>query len=291
MKKDRRRAWWILFLLLAIALGILAIYYYSIEKIPEKTPIQVSEKKPSPKTEEVLQTVMEIPPKSEETNQIIESSEKTFHTQEDPCKLSEDQLSEFFDYLNTRNYIQSTEEGLNTYDRFKEWIKKLSAQPPTPSGEGLDKDIMFRNVFHFFRVLDPKDIRLIKRIMNNEADTMEMNLEMLYTWLMLGDRCPDDEGIRPPFDLTYLYAGYLLNTLGGRAYLLRRSSEMRLLGRYYCALIIHEADKKGKNHYGIDISPEIDSLLKDISRYPDFRFQGNYIDQLTKIQEYYSRKR
>jgi hypothetical protein len=56
-------------------------------------------------------------------------------------------------------------------------------------------------------------------------------------------------------------------------------------------LIIDEAEKKGKNSYGIDIFPEITRVLKEMNIYPEFHFQKEYIHQLSKIQDYYLQKR
>jgi len=95
--------------------------------------------------------------------------------------------------------------------------------------------------------LDGVDIIILKEVLRNEADTLEINMELFYNWLMLGDRCPDNENIRPDQEVIYRYAGYFLNTIGGRAYLFRRPVTLRLLISYYCLRIIHEADKSGLN--------------------------------------------
>ena len=60
---------------------------------------------------------------------------------------------------------------------------------------------------------------------------------------------------------------------------------------YYSILIIHDADKKGKNNYGIDIFPEIEPLTKEIGIFPDFRFRNEYISRLMEIKNYYAEKR
>jgi hypothetical protein len=155
----------------------------------------------------------------------------------------------------------------------------------------MDPRIMTKNIFHFFRALDKNDLRFLKEIMRNEADTLDMNLDVFYKWFTLGDQCRDPEGLRPSLDVLYQYAGFFLNAIGGRAYLFRRPSEVRLLVTYYCLLIVHEADKRGKNSYGIDIFPEIEPLAREISFYPDFHFQNEYILQLTSLQNYYLNKR
>ena len=120
---------------------------------------------------------------------------------------------------------------------------------------------------------------------------MEISLEMFYRWLTLGDRCPDPENIRPSTTVLYQYAGFFINTTGGRAYLFRRPSGLRLLVSYYCVLIVHEANKKGRNRCGIDIFPLIKPLKNEIRYYPDFQFQEEYIAQLGQIEDYYRKKR
>nr|NIR13583.1 hypothetical protein [Desulfobacterales bacterium] len=180
---------------------------------------------------------------------------------------------------------------MDSYERFKGVMMKLSSEPPVPAGENMDTLIMTRNIYHFYRLLENEDIRLIREIMRNEADSLELNLDIFYKWLMLGDQCPDPEKTRPSLEVLYQYAGFFLNTIGGRAYLYRRPLNVRLLISYYSLLIVHEADKKGKNSYGIDVFPEITPLAREISLYPDFHFQNEYILQLTQLQNYYLKKR
>ena len=89
----------------------------------------------------------------------------------------------------------------------------------------------------------------------------------------------------------YPYAGYLINSIGGRAYLFRRSPAFRLLVSYYCLLIVHEADKTGKNSYGIDIYPQVQMLREEMSYYNDFLFQKTYLDKLDDLSNYYAERR
>jgi hypothetical protein len=56
-------------------------------------------------------------------------------------------------------------------------------------------------------------------------------------------------------------------------------------------LIVHEADKNGKNNYGIDIFPFITPLREEITIYPDFQFQQEYIDKLNQLENLYKEKR
>lgn len=313
-KRGKRRIWSrLIFLLVLVAAG-LAGYFLLLEKDRAEKRAEeekVAEKKAEEnraqqsEAEEKMASVREGAPSQKEglpqmgvKKPIIKEPVLTGELEaqrppenEDYCSKIENGVQEFFSYLNNEKYIQNLEASMDTYDRFKRVMTKLSSQPPIPAGEGMDSIIMTRNIYHFYRVLDKNDRRLIKEIMRNEADSLEMNLDMFYKWLMLGERCPEPEETRPSLDSLYQYAGFFLNTIGGRAYLFRRPLHVRLLVSYYALLIVHEADKRGKNSYGIDIFPEISSLAREISLYPDFHFQNDYIHQLTELQNYYLARR
>lgn len=207
------------------------------------------------------------------------------------CALIDEYVADFFAYLNTKKYIKRLDLKTNTYSKFKQILKRLVSQPPLPAGEGIHPAIMLKNIYYFSRALDRKDLRLFKGVVVNERDNMELNLEMFYRWLMLGNSCPNPGGVRPPFDVMYRYAGFFLNSTGGRAYLFRRSVTLRLLASYYCLLIVHQADRLGKNSYGVNILPYIQPLKDEISNYPDFEFQDQYISTLTRLEDYYLQKR
>ncbi|UCF57532.1 MAG: hypothetical protein JSW15_03435 [Deltaproteobacteria bacterium] len=293
-KRGRRRIWpWLFILLVLVAAGLVG-YFILLErereeKKAEEKRASVREVAPTQK-ESVPQIGVETPVKEEPTlaEEVIA---KRPPDKEDYCSKIENGVQDFFRYLNKEKYIQHLKTDMDTYDRFKSVIMKLSSQPPIPAGEGMDSIIITRNIYHFYRLLDKNDLRLIREIMRNEADSLEIQLDLFYKWLMLGDRCPDPEETRPPLDVLYQYAGFFLNTIGGRAYLFRRPPHFRLLVSYYSLLIIHEADKRGKNRYGIDIFPEITPLAREMSIYPDFHFQNEYIHQLTELQNYYLTKR
>lgn len=211
--------------------------------------------------------------------------------EEPDCKQIEDDVEGFFDYLDQKKYVQHLGSGPDAYARFKRIIKRLAAEPPIPAGEGIDPRIIIQNVYYLYRILDRTDIRLIKDVVVNEKDTMEFNLYMFYKWLTLGGRCPDNGDLRPSLKVLYHYAGFFLNTIGGRAYLFRRLEGLRLLVSYYSVLIVHEADREGKNYYGIDVFPFIDPLKQEINYYPNFEFQSEYIDRLNEVEDYYLQRR
>ena len=89
----------------------------------------------------------------------------------------------------------------------------------------------------------------------------------------------------------YRYAGFFLNTTGGRGCLYRRTPSLRILISYYSLLIVNWADRAGKNYYGIDAVPTLETLQQEILRYPDLRLQQEYLDTLGGLERYYAARR
>ncbi len=226
------------------------------------------------------------------TDQGRKDLEKTTDPRETRyCSLINGHVIDFFQYLDTKKYMQPLDPGETSYTRFKQIIERLAAQPPIPAGEGVDPAVMVKNIYFFCRALDRKDLRLIRRVVADDQDALEDNMGMFYQWLMLGSRCVDPEHVRPSFDALYQYAGFFLNTTGGRAYMFRRGLKLRLLVTYYSVQIIYQADKAGKNTYGINVLPTIKPLMAEMRHYPDMFYKDRYLDTLTKIQSFYSGRR
>jgi hypothetical protein len=85
----------------------------------------------------------------------------------------------------------------------------------------------------------------------------------------------------------YDYAGYVLNTLGGRSYVLRRESKMRMLVKYYAILIVDRANDEKYNRYGIDVRPYIDYLFYDIANQKGLTYRERYLTRLTVLRDKY----
>lgn len=207
------------------------------------------------------------------------------------CTLIDRQISGFFESLDRRPYFRQFNLETDAYGFFARVVKRLSARPPQPAGEGIRPAMLIANVYFFSRALDLKDIRVIKAVIGNEGDALEYDLETFYRWLMLGKHCPDPADVRPPFDVTYRYAGFFLNTTGGRSYLFRRPLRSRILVSYYCLLIVYQADRLGMNSYGIDVVPYLKPLKEEIAHHPELEFQDQYLRTLNRIADYYRLKR
>ncbi len=284
-RRAKERLWVRISMVLIAVVAVLAGYFLGLEQSHRENEKMPREKESSRQAEKDVQKNDQQPVFAAEIRQP-----KSMEPQE-YCARMESDIRDFFKYLDQKNYIQHLNERIDTYAEFKRILKKLSSSLPVPAGEGIDPTLMTKNIFYLFRVLNKSEMRLIKEITLNESETLELNLDMFYRWLDLGNQCPDPGEVRPSFDVLYHYSGFLLNTIGGRAYLSRRAMAVRILLSYYSLLIVHEADKKGRNIYGIDVFPHIAPLSAEMAIYPDLRLRNEYLQTLNNMENYYLQKR
>jgi hypothetical protein len=286
----------LLLLVIALIAGGLLVFYYTYfgSKSKKQPTFQEEEKirseelaKSSPETKDMLAQSQPLSASQERLEGVESKAMKV----EDECQKMEKDLHEFFTYLDTKDYIRELRIEGGTFNYFIKIIRALSLDPPIPAGEGLNYDMIINNIYHFYRALELKDLTLIKLILKNEADTMEINLALFYKWLMSNDECGQKEGIPPALDTLYRYAGFLVNSIGGRSYLFRRETRLRLLLYYYSLLIIHEADKKKMNNFGVNITPFLEPLAEEIENYQFLYFRKEYAGRLINLKDYYLKKR
>ena len=221
----------------------------------------------------------------------IESEPPPHEHADGSCEAIESEVQELFSDLDRKAYIADLNLESGTYDRFRDVAAALAGRPPVPAGEGLNPMVLLENVYHLYRSLNITDIRLIERVLRNERDDMEIYMQILYRWLDSDDRCDGDTDVRPSENTVYLYAGYFLNTTGGRAVMFRRDPIFRILISYYCLVAIHEADRDRRNIYGIDILPFIEPLREEIEYHPGLLFRDQYLSRLADMIRYYREKR
>ncbi len=192
-------------------------------------------------------------------------------------------VEQFFDYLDRQDYIKAYKLEEGSYQHFLWLVSKLSSHPPVVSGEMNDLYILRCNMAHFYRVMGKKNVLLIKDILSNERKTIEPVIEMLYEWGLRETANKSGEIKASAGDL-YEYAAFFLNTVSGRAYLLRRKSGIRMLLTYYSILTIDRADRESLNHCGVDIIPHVNLLIDDISRYSGLAHKDKYLERLDSIR-------
>jgi hypothetical protein len=206
------------------------------------------------------------------------------------CEELERQLLAFFAYLDAQPYVQSyaLEEG--TAGLFTQMVRALAEAPPVVTGEMMDLSSLLNNVAHFYRVLGKKPVKLVTEIMAREPQILEPVMANLFAWLSACDRCEEiiTECVSP--EVLYQYAGFFLNTLGGKGYLLRRDSKIRILTTYYAVLLLDKANDETLNQDGIDIRPHIDFAFYDITSQRGLIYQRKYLGKLQDLRDKYHMK-
>ncbi|GAB4343745.1 MAG: hypothetical protein Kow0089_19740 [Desulfobulbaceae bacterium] len=203
------------------------------------------------------------------------------------CRALAGQIHEFFTHLDSTDYIARFDLQAPSQDYFIALAEKLLQNPPVVSRESDDLYTILKNMAHFFRVIGKDNIILIKTILDRERDKIEDVAAEFYQWTDW-ENC-DDERLRfsPSLAEMYEYAGFFLNTMGGRSYLFRRDSRSRLLVNYYSVLLIEKANRKGINRYGIDITQIIPQLIQEIDSSNQLIYKENYIESLEAVLERY----
>jgi hypothetical protein len=85
------------------------------------------------------------------------------------------------------------------------------------------------------------------------------------------------------------YAAFFLNTMGGRLYLFRRDSTLRMLVTYYAIITIDRANRLGNGGHGIDLNPAILSLIEEVENGGNrLRQRDECLDVLYDLQEKYN---
>jgi hypothetical protein len=197
-------------------------------------------------------------------------------------------IGQFFAYLDEKDYIKAYGLDKGTLQLFQSMADRLAQQPPTVSAELKDPFLLIRNVAHFYRVLGKRDLLMARDVIVNEAEIAEPVGAIFFEWSL--PEGPPQEGIegRPSLSTLYEYAGFFLNSVGGRSYLLRRDSRIRILTTYYCVLIVDRANREEANRHGIDIRPHIASVAEEIRNQRGLVYQKEYLDTLAGLQEKYA---
>jgi hypothetical protein len=246
-----------------------------------------------PEDKEIVEQVEISPPGEMEpkTLNLTPEEAKLSAVSQDECHQTADKIHLFFEHLDDQNYIYRYSLKGSSLDHFRGIINKLIANPPIVVRETDDLFAILNNMAHFFRILGPKDILLIKDVLTHERELVEPTMALLYKWSEIEQDCSDaDIDIDLPLPGLYEYAGYFINTLGGQSYLFRREHYLRILIRYYSTLIIDRANSMDVNRYGIDIRYIIDSLISEIQESSALANRQEYLENLLMLQENYQAK-
>lgn len=205
----------------------------------------------------------------------------------DVCKEHRARLHYLFSYLDKKAYIQSRQLPGGSMHYLKGVGERLLDVPPSVPLETDSLLKILRNRAHFYRTLGKKDTLLLRDILKNEDDMAESLFAALYQSFTLRKRCSaDDVMFDVPLEKLYPYAVFFLDTLGGSSYLMRRDLRTRILARYYCILVIDQANRNKRNRLGLNIIPHRDMLMRDIKN-ANLTGKEKYLKTLREIRSRY----
>jgi hypothetical protein len=204
------------------------------------------------------------------------------------CRKMAAPIEEFFTTLDERPYMVefNLPEPSDIY--FPKLMQRLADNPPLVTGETDDLYTILKNTAHFFRIIGKDNILIIKGILDREKPTFEQIIANFYVLLDDPDCLEKQFNLSISKDSLYHYAGFFLDTMGGRLYLFRRDSMSRMVVNYYAVLIIDRANREGRNKYGIDLGGPIDALIDEIeSSNIELSYREQYLDDLYDLKERY----
>ena len=253
------------------------------------TPADISTQKTpeSQKPEQVLEEDSPLPDLSSDAEETKPVNGPQELTPQQKCDQLSEKLLPFFNNLDSEPYIKEFQLNQPILQYFNELTTKLLANPPVVTRESDDLYTILTNMAHFFRIIGPRNILLLKGILDRERDKIEDVAAELYEWTIVGRCTGDTFKMNAPLDQVYEYAGFFLNTMGGRSYLFRRDSRSRLLVNYYAILIVDRANKENMNRHGLDIREIIPRLIEEIEATNQLIYKEDYIDRLLDLQEKY----
>ncbi|MFC1494748.1 hypothetical protein ACFL6W_05665 [Thermodesulfobacteriota bacterium] len=199
----------------------------------------------------------------------------------------ERRIASFFLRLDEQGYIKQYELKGSSYGEYEALIEKLSLKTPLIVNETESLYNMFLNIAHFYRTLGKNRLTMVRDVLINEHDIIESTMRDFYLWYTYDYGGEKKIKGRPSTEVLYEYAGFFLNTIGGRNYLMRRDSKLRILTAYYSILFLDKANDLKKNPHGIDIRPHLRMLLNDVSTYTGFKYKFEYIKQINGLKKKY----
>lgn len=203
-----------------------------------------------------------------------------------PCLEATASLDLFFGYLDEQEYIQKYQFPQSSKEIVSNLINILLESPPPINGEPLNSTDIIRNSAHIYRTLGTQNLTLLLKIIDNEADLMEETCGSFHQWINISTQCLNHTyPLRPTLDKLYEYAAFFLQTTGGKAYLARRESSLRLLAQYYSVLIIHQAGQRGLNKYDINLTPLLPHLIGELEESDELAGKTSYLTFLYDIRE------
>lgn len=204
------------------------------------------------------------------------------------CEPALTTIQNFYTHLDGQEYLKPYQMDKPSERYFSDLLQKVVDNPPIVTGETDDLFNILKNTAHFFRIVGKKNIFILKAILDREKDSFEKVLADFYKLTSRPECLQERFNLTIPETALYDYAGFFLNTMGGRLYLFRRDSVSRMAVSYYSILIVDQANQNGTNKHGIDIAPSIKSLINELENSgTQLRMRDDYLEVLYMLETKY----
>ncbi len=164
----------------------------------------------------------------------------------------------------------------------------LSSRPPVLEAELSSYASILSNVFHLFRVVGRERLDLLAGALRENDDLAEPMALALYRWAVSRESCARSGRSPLKQAVLYDYAGFVLHTLGGQAYLRRRSPGVEALTSFYALRVLDRAQSEGRNRHGLDARPEIRRARALLAGQP-LVFRDRYLAALDEMERRWER--
>ncbi len=257
------------------------------EKAPLEAEISSLQNKVSALETELSALAPKIP--SERMSEVFGKSgddPSTVSPEANSCGEIAKRLDAFFGYLDGRAYLKGRMRG-GAKAYFSGLIQRALDRPPVIDRETDDLSRFFNSMTHFLRVFGKHDLAVIRDILVREPDVLEPAFALFYDRIDRGRTCG-----APVYSLeeVYEYSAFLLQTVGGRLYVIRRSPRVSQLARYYALLVLDRANKRGINSHGVDIRPAVKRLMSDMTASVQLSGRRDYLERLRELDAYYRKQ-
>jgi len=198
-------------------------------------------------------------------------------------------LNNFYEHLDQQPYMKEFNLHRSSKDHFSTLLQNLVNSPPVVADETNDLFTLLKNTAHFFRILGKENIIVLKGILDREKASFENILKTFYSLTDYPEALKNEYGLSMSEEALYDYAGFFLNTMGGRLYLFRRDSASRMTVSFYAIQIINKAIIEGNNRHGIDLLPAIIFLIDEMENTGKRPLlKEEYLDVLYDLKEKYN---
>jgi hypothetical protein len=205
------------------------------------------------------------------------------------CEGVETALARICAVLDERESIRSASLPGGACGLLRTVSEALAVRPPDITSELKSYPIMLENVFHLYRVLGKDRTALLRSLQAEEQTLAEPAALAIYRWLASRELCSRSGRTTLKTEALYDYSGFFLTTMGGQAYLRRRTPRVEALTSFYALLFIDRAQRSDHDPAGIDPRFQI-QRTRELIESQSFVFRDHYLAILDRLAESWRRK-